>query len=139
MAYIIKRSLLITLLFSLNLLVNASAADFKNGVTHINQQELIEKLKSPNTVLIDIRSQEEVDDGYIPGAVHVPITEVMKDISLLDEHLNKDIIFYCHVGTRVRALTDYLLDIGHPSKDKLYHLKGDIRAWRARGKKLIKK
>ena len=131
----IRQILLATFLISLSF-VGAHAADFKNGVTHINQQELAEKLKDPNTVLIDIRTQEEVNAGYIDGAIHVPITGIAKDISLLDEYIDKDIVFYCHVGIRVKKLTDYLQDIGHPSKNKLYHLKGDMRAWRARGNKI---
>ena len=132
---LIKQSLFLSLLMSLSF-VGAYAADYKNGVTHLSQQEMAEKLKDPNSVLIDIRRQDELDEGYIAGAVHVPIEKVMIDISLLDEYLDKDLIFYCHVGERVSVLTDFLQDIGHPSKDKLYHLKGDMRAWRARGNKV---
>jgi len=115
------------------------AADYHNGVTHLSQAEMIEKLKEPNSVLIDIRTQAELDEGYIAGAVHVPITEIAKDISVLDKYIDKDLIFYCHVGTRVNHLTNYLHGIGHPSKNKLFHLKGDMHAWRANGKKVVKK
>ena len=102
-------------------------------VTHISQEELAEKRKDPNTVLIDIRTQREVDDGFIPGAVHIPITDIMRNASLLDEHQGKDLVFYCHSGVRAKRLTDHLLDIKHPSQDKLYHLKGDMKAWREKG------
>ena len=118
----IKQIFFCILLFSLNL-GGAFAADFRNGVTHISQTELVEKLKSPSSVLIDIRTKEEVDEGYIEGAVHLPITEIANDISLLDPYLDKELIFYCHVGTRVNALTNYLQHTGHPSKNKLFHLK----------------
>lgn len=109
------------------------AADIENGVTHINQQELEAKLNDSNTVLIDIRTQEEVEQGFIPGAKHIPLAQIKNNISLLDEYADKDLIFYCHSGTRVRKLTDYLQEIDHSSKDSLHHLKGDMRAWRARG------
>jgi len=110
-----------------------SVATKQFEVTHISQEELAEKRKDPNTVLIDIRTQKEVDDGFIPGAIHIPITGIMSNVSLLDEHLGKDLVFYCHSGVRAKRLTDYLQDIKHPSQDKLYHLKGDMRAWRANG------
>ena len=138
MKTLFKQSLFLALILSISTL-GAHAADFKNGVTHINQKELKEKLQDPNSVLIDIRTLEEVNEGYIEGAVHVPITQVMRDISLLDPYIDKDLVFYCHVGTRVNVLTNFLQNIGHPSKDKLYHLKGDIRAWKARGNKLVTK
>lgn len=131
----IKQILLISMLMSLSF-TSAYTADFKNGVTHINHQELAEKIKDPNVILIDIRTKEEVNEGFIAGAVHIPITGIAKDISLLDEYIGKDLVFYCHVGARVRSLTDHLQRIDHPSKDKLYHLKGDMRAWRARGNKV---
>ena len=131
-----KQSLLLSLLLAISS-VTTYAADYYDGVTHISAQELAEKLKNPNAVLIDIRRQDEVDRGYIAGAVHIPITGIMKDISLLDEHVGKDLIFYCHVGVRVNILTDFLQKIDHPSKDKLYHLKGDMRAWRAEGNEVL--
>lgn len=131
-----KHSLLLSLLLSIGIF-SAHAADFKNGVTHINQKELAEKLKDPNSVLIDIRTKEEVDEGYIEGAIHLPISKIANDISILDPYLGKELIFYCHVGSRVNALTNYLQQTGHPSKNKLFHLKGDMRAWRARGNKVL--
>jgi len=85
-----------------------SAEEVKNGVTHISQQELAEKLEQDNSVLIDIRTLGEVKKGYIPGAVHIPLSKFKTDKSLLDEYLDKDIVFYCHSGGRVNSLTRYL-------------------------------
>jgi len=136
MTFFYRLSILFAFLLSMSL-GNVNAADYVNGVTHLNQTELVEKLKDPNAVLIDIRTQAELNEGYIAGAVHLPISEIANDLSLLDPYLNKDLIFYCHVGSRVNALTNYLQNIGHPSKGNLFHLKGDIRAWKARGKPLV--
>ena len=130
-----KKGLLVTVLLSI-IAIGVYAADFKKGVTHITQTELIEKMKDPNSVLIDVRRQDEVDAGYIPGAVHVPIVGIMKDITLLDPYKGKDLIFYCHTGVRVNRLSEFLKEVNHPSKNKLYHLKGDMRAWKARGNKV---
>ena len=132
MKNILKQSFLLTFIMSF-ILLGACAADADGGVTHISQQALAVKSQDPNTVLIDIRSQAEVNGGIIPGAVHVPITAIMKDISLLDGYIGKDLVFYCHSGVRAKRLTDYLEDIGHPSKSQLFHLKGDMQAWRASG------
>lgn len=139
-----KKGLLLTLLLSIIsfgaiITIGANAADVRDGVTHIDQKELAEKIKGTNSVLIDIRTQGEVDDGFIPGAKHIPITELMKNSSLLDEYKGKDLIFYCHTGVRAKRLTDFLQDKNHSSKDQLYHLKGDWRAWQASGNEVITK
>ena len=140
MTQFIKRGLIASLLlvFALGGVYIASdkAADAakSEGVTHITQQQLAEKSKDPNTVLIDIRTQREVDAGAIPGSVHIPITKIMSDTSLLDEYKGKDLVFYCHTGVRVQRLTDFLQTTEHESKGFLHHLIGDWSAWEASGK-----
>jgi len=130
----IKQTLVLSfVVIFLNSFISVHAADIKDGVTHISQQELETKLQDPNTVLIDIRTKREVDQGIIPGAKHIPLADIKNNISLLDEYADKDLIFYCHTGVRVRKLTDYLQEIDHSSKDNLHHLKGDMRGWRGRG------
>ena len=132
----IVRGLMILVSIMLLSSLHVYAADIKHGVTHISQQELAVKLKNANVVLIDIRTQSEVDKGFIPGATHIPLAQIQNNISLLDDYANKELIFYCHSGVRVRKLTDYLQKIDHSSKESLYHLKGDMRAWRARGNEI---
>lgn len=108
------------------------AAEFSNGVTHLTQNEMVAKLSSSDAVLIDIRTDEEYNAGYIPGATHLPLATIGENPAVLNQFAGKDVIFYCHSGARVRALTDYLQKADHPSQDQLFHLKGDMRAWSAR-------
>jgi len=124
-------------LFTLLLLSPVIQAE-STEVTHINQQELAEKMKESSSVLIDIRTLAEVRRGVIPGSIHVPITEIQRDPSVLDEYLGKDLVFYCHSGVRVNALTEYLQLLDHPSKEKLFHLKGDYSEWTKNGNEIEK-
>ena len=133
---IMKFGLMATVVMSL-VFIGLYAAEDKvgeaAGVTHISQQELMELSKDENTVLIDIRTQGEVNNGAIPGSVHLPITRIVQDTSLLDQYKGKDLVFYCHTGVRVKRLTDYLLATNHESKNNLHHLKGDWHGWAQSG------
>ncbi len=135
------RCALILISASLLLLASNSAlsADKKHGVTHISQEEFIDKTATSNTVFIDVRTHREYLDGYIEGAINIPHTDILNNTALLDNPKNKDIIFYCHSGVRAKKVTDHLRKASYIEDEKLFHLKGDIRAWRARGKPLQSK
>ncbi len=111
------------------------AADSSSAVIHLSQDEFMQKIAADTSnkevAVIDVRTTHEFNQGHIAGAVNLPHFEIMNNISLLDEYQEKDMVFYCHTGARVKELTDYLQEIGYGG-GKLYHLKGDIRAWRAR-------
>jgi len=108
------------------------AAEFKHGVTHISQAEFMEKIKESNTVVIDVRTRREYEKGHIEGAINHPHKLILKDSSVLDQYVGKDIIFHCHTGVRAKIVTDYVRG-SKIEEARLFHLKGDYRAWRARG------
>jgi rhodanese-related sulfurtransferase len=114
------------------------AADVKEGVTHLSQEEFLEKSQQQNTVIIDVRTEREFSNGHIAGALNIPHGDILDDITLLDEYKGKGIIFYCHSGVRARWVTNYLNAASYGDETTIYHLKGDIRAWRARGLPLEK-
>jgi len=108
------------------------AAEFKDGVTHINQTEFMEKVKEPNVVVIDVRTKREYEKGHIEGAINHPHKLILKDTSILDQYIGKELIFHCHTGIRAKIVTDYVRG-SKIEEARLFHLKGDYRAWRARG------
>ncbi|MDX1278273.1 rhodanese-like domain-containing protein [Oceanihabitans sediminis] len=62
------------------------------------QEEL---LKDDNAVILDVRTAEEVEEGYIPNAVHADIyqpQEFMSKIEALDK--TKTFYVYCRSGGR---------------------------------------
>jgi len=112
-------------------------AEFKDGVIHLSQQEFLEKISEENVVVIDVRTVKEYQDGHIEGAINYPHRSLLKDSSLLNKYQGKDLIFYCHTGVRAKKVTDYLLR-SKTEDARLFHLKGDMRAWRARGLPIVK-
>ena len=126
-----------TVLFLCLYMHSIPAAEFKEGVTHLSQQEFLEKIIEKNVVVIDVRTVREYQDGHIEGAINHPHRSLLKDSSILDQYQGMDLIFYCHTGVRVKKVTDYVLD-SKAKGARLFHLKGDMRAWRARSLPIVK-
>jgi len=116
----------------------AQSADLKNGVTHLSQTEFVEKAQQEGAVVIDVRTEREFKQGHIEGSINLSHDDIIENISLLDPYKGKDLVFYCHSGVRVKVLTDYLREVAFTDDKHLFHLKGDIRAWRSRGRSLVK-
>ncbi len=51
-----------------------------------------------NTVLLDVRSKTEFNNGHIEGAENIPVDELRRNLNKLDK--NKEILEYCQVGLR---------------------------------------
>lgn len=134
------KKIIITLLSSLLffLPIYLLAADKKEGITHLSQEEFIVKVKDDNTVIIDVRTKNEFSAGHIADAILIPHKALLNDLSLLDPYKDNDIIFYCHSGVRVKRVTDHIKKYAYIDNKQIFHLKGDIRAWKARNRPLIK-
>ncbi len=65
----------------------------KSALEAITIDELVSRMKSKNTILLDIRPTEEFNSGHIPGALSVPLNILSKTIKTLPK--NKMYIAYC--------------------------------------------
>lgn len=50
------------------------------------------------TLLVDVRTKEEFEEGHIAGAVNIPVDEIRGRLGEFDQ--NKDITIYCQLGIR---------------------------------------
>src|SRR5437016_14251348 len=55
-------------------------AEAKKSVTKILPQDAVEKLKSGEAVIVDVREQDEWDEEHIPGAIHISRGTIELDI-----------------------------------------------------------
>ena len=81
-------------------------------------------LKNDNTsVLIDVRSPQEYKEGYLNGAINIPLYELEEccDCKLKDKE--KITIVYCQSGIRSKKAVNILKKNGFKN---LYHLKGGL-------------
>ena len=64
-------------------------------------------------IILDVRTQEEYDQGHIPGAIVIPNTEIeaRAEAELTDK--NQLILVYCRSGRRSKMAAEILVDLGY--------------------------
>lgn len=64
-------------------------------------------------VILDVRAQEEYDEGHIPGAVVIPHTEVAARAEAELPDKAQVILVYCRSGRRSKLAAEALADLGY--------------------------
>lgn len=64
-------------------------------------------------IILDVRAQEEYDEGHIPGAIVIPHTEIEERAE--EELLDKGQLFlvYCRSGRRSKIAAEALVELGY--------------------------
>jgi rhodanese-related sulfurtransferase len=70
---------------------------------------------SSELVILDVREQNEWDDGHVPGAIHIPMGEVPARYGELPE--GADLVVMCHLGGRSAQVTQWLIAQGVPCRN----------------------
>lgn len=94
------------------------------GYVNINYKELTKMIKeNRNVILLDVRSVQEYNEGYINGAILIPLYELEKTVEtkLLDKM--QPIIVYCASGIRSIKAIEILMRKGYTN---LYNLYGGL-------------
>lgn len=64
-------------------------------------------------LILDVRAQEEYDEGHIPGAVVIPHTEVAARAETELPDKAQVILVYCRSGRRSKLAAQALADLGY--------------------------
>ena len=92
-------------------------------VTPQEAKNLIESRK--DMLLIDVRGQDELSEGYIEGSTLMPLWAIIKGTQRPPQ--DKPILLVCAVGGRSLALGQLMSKNGW---NEVYNLKGGISAWK---------
>jgi rhodanese-related sulfurtransferase len=92
-------------------------------VTPKEAQNLMESRN--DLLMIDVRGQDELNQGYIEGSTLMPLWAIIKGTQRPPQ--NKAILLICAVGGRSLALGKLMSKNGW---DEVYNLKGGISAWK---------
>ncbi|TRM11748.1 rhodanese-like domain-containing protein [Lentibacillus cibarius] len=90
----------------------------------IMTNELMEKIKNNENVnVIDVREDDEVAQGKIPGAKHIPLGEIPNQLDKLDK--NKHYYMVCRSGGRSGKACEFLEQQGY----NVTNVDGGMLAW----------
>lgn len=84
-------------------------------------------LATDNAVILDVRTEDEVNSGVIPGAIHNDIYKGQGFVYKLEElDPTKTYFVYCHAGGRSAQACGIMKQLGF---EKVYNLLGGISQW----------
>jgi len=79
---------------------------------------------------IDVREQDEWDEGHIPGAVHIPRGNLESRIEGVVGDRSKPLVIYCASGARSAFAAKSLGDLGYEGATSL---EGGFTDWKRNG------
>ncbi|WP_237154834.1 rhodanese-like domain-containing protein [Oryzibacter oryziterrae] len=98
----------------------------RSPIKTLSPDQVSQKLAAGEIQLVDVREQHEWDQGYIKGAIHVPLSQLPARFAELPTE--KPIVFYCLGGGRSGQAVSYCQSKGLPADT---HMAGGISAWHA--------
>ncbi len=86
----------------------------------------------PEALVLDVREAAEWNDdvGHIAGARQIPLGDLERRMSEIEDWKGKPIIVVCRTGARSQGAADQLRAAGFKL---VLNLEGGLSAWRARG------
>ncbi|MGI8316987.1 rhodanese-like domain-containing protein [Halobacillus mangrovi] len=95
----------------------------------IKPEEVSKRMKSKVPVsIIDVREDEEVAEGMIPGARHIPLGELPNHLDEIDS--SKEHIMVCRSGGRSGKASEFLEEQGYDVRNMVGGMldwKGDLK------------
>ena len=64
-------------------------------------------------IILDTRTQEEYDQGHIPGAILIPYDEILEKAEGILTDKNQLILVYCRSGRRSKIAAEDLVKLGY--------------------------
>lgn len=91
---------------------------------NIDDNKLKDLMKDKeNTILIDVRSEEEYEEKNIEDSINIPLNNLLYSIDDIGEYKDKNVIIYCRSGHRSITACNLLSMEGF---NKIYNLEKGI-------------
>jgi len=95
------------------------------GAKKISQKEAKEIMDSRKVTLVDVRTPGEYAQGYIKGAMLLPLDRLAIDASKKLSDKDAEIFVYCLSGSRSRSAVSLLVRAGYTNVSNI----GGIGSW----------
>jgi len=102
----------------------------RSEISELDATEARELIDSGGPVVLDVREQNEWDEGHIPGAVHVPRGHLESRVERAAPDHSRPVLVYCSVGNRSAFAAKTLAELGY---DDVVSLSGGFTDWKRNG------
>ena len=100
--------------------------DAKSRINEISVAEATERMKN-GAVLVDVREDNEWENGHAAGAVHMGRGIIERDIVSAYPEKDTELILYCGGGFRSALSADMLQKMGYTN---VFSMAGGWTAWK---------
>ena len=103
----------------------------KAEIAEIGAADARDRAAAPDApVLLDVREQDEWQEGHIPGAVHIPRGNLESRIEGLLPDRERELVVYCAGGSRSAFAAKSLAELGYTN---VVSLTGGFTDWKRNG------
>lgn len=103
-------------------------AEARKNIVEISPAEVAARIQSGAAVLIDVREQDEWNEGHIPDATHLSRGTLELEIEEAVPDPNAAIICHCGGGGRSALAAESLQKMGYKN---VQSMAGGLKAWKA--------
>ena len=108
----------LTLILLAVMMLTACGPDKENdqGVVYVNitAEEAKQIMDTEEGyITLDVRTQEEYDEGHIPEAILIPYTQIREKANEMLPDKDQLILVYCRSGRRSKIAAEALLELGY--------------------------
>lgn len=83
-----------------------------SGAPAINIRSALERMEDEDTVLVDVRGEDEFAVSHLRGAINIPLDQIEKGKTAASWSHNQLIITYCTIGSRSGRAAEFLQEHG---------------------------
>jgi adenylyltransferase/sulfurtransferase len=99
-------------------------------ISEVDARRARELVDSGDPVILDVREQDEWDEGHIPGALHIPRGHLESRIERTAPDSARQVLVYCSAGNRSAFAAKTLEELGY---EDVVSLAGGFTDWKRNG------
>jgi len=105
-------------------------SQIKTEIDEVDPVRARELIESGDPLIVDVREQDEWDEGHVPGAIHIPRGHLESRIEAAATDRSQPILLYCSAGNRSAFAAKTLRELGY---DEPVSLAGGFTDWKRNG------
>jgi molybdopterin/thiamine biosynthesis adenylyltransferase/rhodanese-related sulfurtransferase len=105
-------------------------AQVKTEIDEVDARRARELFETGDPVIVDVREQDEWDEGHIPGAIHIPRGNLESRIEAAAPSRERQVVIYCAAGNRSAFAAKTLEELGY---EDAVSLAGGFTDWKRNG------